>query len=310
MFLVIVIVVIVLIVLAYKGVFSKPQPCKHCGKELKGTEQKRFWGGGTVGLLYGETDVPVQEGFVLCQDCCNKIHRDLLSFAETSWSYSDYTNYLEWEEQTKEERSFFEPDIVYGKSYDKLMIDQERGLFCIGSDKKKDLVLRFEDLVEYDVNFEPKEYKEGFFGDKVIGNEYIKITSRIPALILNKTLCSDVKYAVKVSGIINPKYGYEYSDEFFEIIRIFSICAYLGENKKYNQQSSGNSETNMQQIGELQKALALFMFDDINEVTEEALKQQRNTLIKAFHPDNNTSNEAYSQKINAAYELLHSYIRN
>ena len=64
----------------------------------------------------------------------------------------------------------------------------------------------------------------------------------------------------------------------------------------------------MQKISELEKALALFMFDDIKDVTEESLKKQRNTLIKAFHPDNNTSNEAYSQKINSAYELLHSYI--
>ena len=36
---------------------------------------------------------------------------------------------------------------------------------------------------------------------------------------------------------------------------------------------------------------------------------QRNILIKAFHPDNNESNESYSQKINAAYELLQNIIR-
>jgi DnaJ-class molecular chaperone len=39
------------------------------------------------------------------------------------------------------------------------------------------------------------------------------------------------------------------------------------------------------------------------------LKQQRNALIKAFHPDNNESNETYAQKINAAYELLSGMIK-
>ncbi|MBO6129439.1 MAG: hypothetical protein J6P79_11160 [Pseudobutyrivibrio sp.] len=307
MFLVIVIVVIVLIVLAYKGVFSKPQPCKHCGKELKGTEQKSFSGISSMRFLYGETEAPVSESFVLCQDCYNKIHPQLRTFAGVEWTYNDYKNYLEWEEQTKEERSLFKPDIEYGEFRSELKIDQERGLFSIGSGKNGGLVLRFEDLIEYDINFEPKEYKEGFLNDKIIGDEYIKITTKVPALLLTNTLYSDAKYKAKVKGILNPKYGFEFSDEFYNIIRIFSICAYLAANKNSSQQTN---ENNMQNIGELQKALALFMFDDINEVTEEALEQQRNTLIKAFHPDNNTSNEAYSQKINAAYELLHSYIRN
>ena len=46
------------------------------------------------------------------------------------------------------------------------------------------------------------------------------------------------------------------------------------------------------------------MFDSIDDITQDSLKKQRNALIKAFHPDNAEENEAYSQKINAAYELL------
>ena len=55
---------------------------------------------------------------------------------------------------------------------------------------------------------------------------------------------------------------------------------------------------------EVQKALALFMFDSVADLTVEALKAQRNKLIKAFHPDQGESDEAYAKKINAAYELL------
>lgn len=50
------------------------------------------------------------------------------------------------------------------------------------------------------------------------------------------------------------------------------------------------------------------MFDSMSDVTEENLKKQRNALIKAFHPDNSEDNEIYSQKINAAYDLLKDLI--
>lgn len=52
------------------------------------------------------------------------------------------------------------------------------------------------------------------------------------------------------------------------------------------------------------------MFDSIDEVTKDSLKKQRNALNKAFHPDNDEQNEAYSQKINAAYELLSGMVKN
>lgn len=44
------------------------------------------------------------------------------------------------------------------------------------------------------------------------------------------------------------------------------------------------------------------MFDSINVLTPETLKQQQNTLNKAFHLDNDAKSEAYSQKINVAYD--------
>lgn len=51
------------------------------------------------------------------------------------------------------------------------------------------------------------------------------------------------------------------------------------------------------------------MFDSVDEVTQDALRKQRNALFKAFHPDNADENEAYSQKINAAYNLLSEIAR-
>ncbi len=78
-------------------------------------------------------------------------------------------------------------------------------------------------------------------------------------------------------------------------------------NYKSEYKSSANNNT---EDAQLQKALAMFMFDSINDVTAEKLKTQRNRLIKSFHPDANSDEDTrYAQKINEAYELLHKYVK-
>lgn len=62
------------------------------------------------------------------------------------------------------------------------------------------------------------------------------------------------------------------------------------------------------QSSDIEKALAIFMFDSLDEVTEEALKKQRNKLIKVYHSDSGEENEKYAQKINSAYELIKTVI--
>ena len=234
--------------------------------------------------------------FCLCKECADKIHPQIINYAKENWNYTDYTDYLAWEEATKEERSKFDPDVLYGYQ---LAIDTERGLFSIGTGKNGGMVLRFADLTDYELNFKPEEVKEGLLGDKVKGNEFVMVELATPKLYLENIINYGVKLRLRKKGIFSTKYEYELSDGFMETIRIFTICIYIEVQRredKYNPES--------QSIGEVEKALALFMFDSMDEVTEASLKQQRNALIKAFHPDNNESNEVYSQKINSAYELL------
>ncbi|MGN1165950.1 MAG: hypothetical protein ACI4S2_05975 [Lachnospiraceae bacterium] len=287
MFWVVVIAVIVLIVLFKKGVFRKQGECQHCGKTLKGTEQQVF------------KSVP----FILCGECANRIHSDLLEYAKSNWSYSDYTDYLTWEKETKEERSQFAPDAEYGDVW-KLKVDTERGLFSLDSGIVEGLVFRFADLVDYQLDFAPEEIKEGVFGDKVKGNEYVTVKMAAPNIFFTRVMKYDVKLKLRIKGFLNTKYEYELSDGFMEVIRAFTICAYIEDERR-----NGAMQEEAINIGEVEKALALFMFDTIDEVSEEQLKKQRNALIKAFHPDNNEQNEAYSQKINAAYDLLSSMIK-
>lgn len=288
MFWIIVIAIIVLVVLFKLGVFRKPDECKSCGKSIKGTEQQVFSNG----------------DFCLCKECAGKIHPQILKYAKENWSYTDYTDYLAWEEATKEERAHFNPDVKYGYGC-QLAIDTERGLFSIGTKETGGgMVLRFADLTDYELNFKPLNVKEGLLGDKVEGEEIVMVELATPKLYLEDVINYGVKLKLRKKGFISTKYEYELSDDFLEAIRAFNICIYVEAMRRegtYNQEN--------QNIGEIEKALALFMFDSLDEVTEENLKQQRNALIKAFHPDNNESNEAYSRKINAAYELLSGMIK-
>lgn len=52
----------------------------------------------------------------------------------------------------------------------------------------------------------------------------------------------------------------------------------------------------------------MFMLD--GEYTLEDVKKQRNRMLKAFHPDNDSSIDSkYGEKINACYEVLLNEIK-
>lgn len=211
MFWVIVIIAIVVFVLFEMGVFRKRSECQCCGKTLKGTEQYVFNG---------------NTKFCLCQECTDKIHPQILEYAQKNWSYTDYADYVAWEEATKEERAMFDPDAQYGHN-NELKVDTERGLFSLGSRKNEGLVFRFADLTDYELNFKPEEVKEGFITDKVKGNEFVMVELETPRVLLEKVVNKGVKLPLRKKGIISTKYEYEFSDAFMEIIRAFTICVYI-----------------------------------------------------------------------------------
>ena len=294
MFWIIVIALVVLVVLFKKGVFRKAGECRQCGKKIKGTEQ----------IVFGSGD----SRFYVCKECANKVHRQILKYAKENWSFAEFNDYIAWEEETKEQRAQFKPTNEYGYE-DSLMVDTEHGLFTIGKSKllkvnnEPGLVFRFEDLSDYDLNFKPEEVKEKLFRDKVRGIEYVMVELRRPAVLLEGHLNSGAEYSLKKKGLLSSKYEYALSKDFLGIIEAFTISLYIELAKQ-----SGSASDENQDYDEIQKALALFMFDSMADVTEDNLKKQRNSLIKAFHPDGGEDNEAYAQKINAAYDLLSSLI--
>ena len=60
---------------------------------------------------------------------------------------------------------------------------------------------------------------------------------------------------------------------------------------------------------ELQKAMLVFLIDDLKDVTLDNLKEQRNRLMKMYHPDAIPDiDPKYAQKINSAYEVLKNHL--
>ncbi|MCR4611900.1 MAG: hypothetical protein K5644_08385 [Lachnospiraceae bacterium] len=283
--LIVIVTVVVLVILSNSGVFRKAAKCGYCGNMVDGPQQTIL-----------ETNEEV-----LCPNCAKRIHPQIKEYAKENWNLQDYSNYITWDDDTREERSRFQPDCTYGR-VDKLALDTERGLFMI-SRNNDGLVLRIRDLFDYDFNFRPDKVEDKLLSNTVFGTEYMTADFSFPKIFIEGTLDECVQLDAKKKGVISPKYEYELRTGFLDIIRAFSICGYI----IFQRMEDSNNQTS-RDIGEIEKALALFMFDSMDEVTEETLKQQRNALIKAFHPDNNDTNEGYSQKINDAYELLKGLI--
>ena len=77
--------------------------------------------------------------------------------------------------------------------------------------------------------------------------------------------------------------------------------------RSYNQDYSNEAPNDSS--SSLQRALNLFMYDSLDDISIDKLKAQRNKLIKTFHPDlGSDEDNQFAQKINEAYEVLKQYL--
>lgn len=287
---IVIVVVVVLAVLLKIGIFRKPAKCEHCGVSLKGTEQQ----------VFGSA-----EKMILCKDCASKIHPQIMSYAKDNWNYAAYTDYLAWEEETKAERGQFKPDVQYGM-YKVLMIDSEHGLFSIGKgkvfkDNESGLVLRFADLIDYEMNFKPGKVKEGLITDKVEGDEYAMFDMRRPSVTIEEILQYGVKLPLRKKGLLSSKYEYQFSKKFIDVMNTFLIAELMDEERR-----SGKQETESEE--DIMKAQELFGLEILSEATKSALRTRRDELIRSFKPTGDEDSNTYSQRVNDAYDLLSSIV--
>lgn len=197
--------------LARTGVFKKAARCRHCGKTVPGPQQK------TIGKD--------EDAFVLCGDCASKVHEQVLRSAGEDFTYQDYLDCLDWQDETAGERAAFSPEYSYGGPQwhgETLEVDEKHGLFRLGTKKKPGEVFRFEDLKEWDMGFIPETIKEGVMTRESEGTDYFAASLMKPAIVLKgclrrKAVCK----AERHDGVLQ----YILPERFKSIIDAFGRCA-------------------------------------------------------------------------------------
>ncbi len=190
-----------------------------------------------------------------------------------------------------------------------LHIDTEHSLFYFDTGFfSKPIYFEFNNICDFDLVFSPNEIKEGFFGDKVIGKILFKLKMNNPYFYYEEIIARDVKAKAKTS-FFGSKVEYDNPkgmDEFYLYFMTAWQDAIAAESyDNYKQENKGSTPN------ELQQAMTLFMIDDLSIVTLEEIREQRNRLIKTFHPDTNSETDTqYAQKINASYKILKENIMN
>ena len=266
----------------------KEIPCAFCGKKTK---------------LLSRTKL--KDGNYICSDCTSVVPWYIWSSVENEYTlenFVDLTCYVAYSEA--ELRPIFEET----HHYYSIHIDAIHNLFYIGSRIKADTVFyHFKFIDEYELIFEPEEIKEGVLGDKVRGKILFNVRMLYPIFYYEEILDRGASAKAK-KAFFGTKMSYENPKNMDEFCEIFESCFRADEDAMRDECENDNIGVNTIDVG-LHEAAALFMIDDLDSVTLDELKSQRNQLIKTFHPDKNGDNNIkYSQKINAAYDLLKAYI--
>lgn len=254
--------------------------CSDCGKK--------------AGLL---TRTKLADGKYLCYDCTVGIPSyimDDLSRCYKFWNYKALKNYMQYSNKTL--KSKFRETTSYGDFH----IDEDNKLFYIGSSfLDEPLYFEFKNISSFNMDYKAETFKEGILEDKVLGRVVVDLVMMVPNLTYNKILAKDVK-AKADTNFLGTKVTYEYPREMEEFLARF-ITAWNEASDKAQQEHTQETV----KMNELEKAKVLFMLDDVDNITIEDLKQQRNRLIKIFHSGTgNTANTKYVEKINNAYEII------
>lgn len=273
------------------GLFKK-QECAICGGEAK--------------LV---TRTALADGNYLCSNCSLCIPKYMEKSIKNNYTIDDFNgfkNYLNTENKILKEK-FRET-----KAYYKLHMDAVNKIMYIGKRITDDTVfLKFSDIEEFELSFSGDEFKEGVLGDKVTGKVLFLIKYAYPFFYHEEVL----DYAVKTSAkktFFGSKVSYSNPPEMDEFLEFFYKAwgrALDDEKERLEEELHNEYKSAGTEPDELKQALALFMFDSLQEVTPESLRAQRNRLMKTYHPDTGTeADNKFAQKINSAYEIIKNNI--
>ncbi len=246
MWIVIILLIIAAFVVYKMGVFRKPGVCRHCNKPIKGIEQVVF-----------KTD---DSSFILCKECAKKITPQIREFAKNQWVYEDYTDYLKWAEETKEERAqFAETDTYDGATT--FYIDRNHALFKIGYDGE---VLRFKDVGASRFMFE----ETGTTDDGLPkGSEKVQIIMDTPSIVIQETILHASKAQRFKEPLPGSRHEFLFSAGFGKIARLFSACHLMELAKLDGKQADDPLE--------LATAMFIYCFNEVEDITAENIERQQ-----------------------------------
>lgn len=247
----------------------------------------------------------LQDGQYLCSKCMKKVPYYMISTFDSSYTLEDYNafkDYIDYSETN------LRPVFNETHSFHDVHIDAENKIFYIGSYgiSKETIFLRFANLADFDMLFQPEEFKEGIIGSKVTGDILLSVSMTQPYFQYETKMVLGAKAKAK-KAFFGNKIKYENPrgmDEFIEAFATTWSAAIEEASQQYYSYTQSEPVVNSTP-SELQQAMALFMIDDLDDVTLSSLKLHRNRLMQTFHPDTGSADDTkYAQKINNAYEVL------
>lgn len=270
------------------GIF-KEISCAYCGQKTS--------------LL---TRIKLHDGNYLCSTCASKIPSFMKESAKAHYKLDDYRVFLEYIEYSNRE---LRPCFHETHCYYSIHIDTENKIFYLGYDmNEKTVFFNFHNIEEFDLVFKAEELKEGVLGDKVKGELLLILKMNLPYFYHEEILDYSAKAKAK-KKLLSNRVEYDNPKGMNEFLLFFQTAWAASLEESYAQEQYESTSTDAVLSDELQQAMALFMFDRIEDLTIDKIKMQRNRLIKAFHPDKGSADDtAYAQKINGAYDVLEHYL--
>ncbi len=241
------------------------------------------------------------DGNYVCSECKKDIPGYIMGSVKDFYDLDDFKvlkNYIAYSENQLKAK--FEETAHYGEIH---MDEINRIFYVEGGLFERPLYLEFINVSSFDMDYQAEEVKESVFGDKVYGDVILDFEMAVPHFMYSKAIAVHVKAKAK-TNFLGTKVRYDLPKGMEEFVVRFMTCW----NEVLEEYTSQSQDTHIE-MDEIEKAKVLFMLDDIDDITLEDIKEQRNRLIRMFHPDTGSESDTkYAQKINNAYEILKNAI--
>lgn len=244
----------------------------------------------------------------LCSKCMKKVPNYMKKFFKKEYSFNDYKGFKDYIDYSNQ---YLKPVFHETHKFHGIHIDADNQIFYIGYGiDENTLFLNFANLVDFDLVFKAEEFKEGIIGSKVKGNIVMGITMNNPVFHHEEILVSGAKAKAR-KALFGSTIRYENPKGMDIFIDAFASAWEMALEKESAEYYEYNNDVIGSNLSDIQQAMALFMIDNLDDITLSSLKLHRNRLMQTFHPDAGSVDDTkYAQKINTAYEVLKAALTN